>query len=57
MLLEKVIETFKPYREERERLKNDIAYVKDILKKGAEKARIVASETKKEVWDKTGLSI
>lgn len=57
MLLEKVIETFKPFREERERLKNDIAYVKDILKKGAEKARIVASETKKEVWDKTGLSI
>jgi len=57
MLLEKVIGTFKPYREERERLKNDIAYVKDILKKGAEKARIVASETKKEVWDKTGLSI
>lgn len=57
MLLEKVIETFKPFREERERLKNDIAYVKDILNKGAEKARIVASETKKEVWDKTGLSI
>ncbi len=57
MLLEKVIETFKPFREERERLKNDIAYVKDILKKGAEKARIVASETKAEVWDKTGLSI
>lgn len=57
MLLEKVIETFKPFREERERLKSDIAYVKDILKKGAEKARIVASETKAEVWDKTGLSI
>lgn len=57
LLLEKVIETFKPYREERERLKNDIVYVKDILKKGAEKARIVASETKAEVWDKTGLSI
>lgn len=57
MLLEKVIETFKPFREERERLKNDIAYVKDILKKGAEKARIVASQTKAEVWDKTGLSI
>jgi tryptophanyl-tRNA synthetase len=57
MLLEKVIETFKPFREERERLKNDLTYVKDILKKGAEKARIVASQTKKEVWDKTGLSI
>ncbi len=57
MLLEKVIETFKPFREERERLKNDLAYVKDILKKGAEKARVVAAQTKAEVWDKTGLSI
>lgn len=57
MLLEKVIETFKPFREERERLKNDLTYVKDILKKGAEKARIVASQTKNEVWDKTGLSL
>ncbi len=57
MLLEKVIETFKPFREERERLKNDLTYVKDILKKGAEKARIVASETKAEVWDKIGLGI
>lgn len=57
MLLEKVIDTFKPFREERERLKNDLAYVKDILKKGAQKARIVASQTKAEVWDKIGLSI
>jgi tryptophanyl-tRNA synthetase len=57
LLLEKVIETFKPYREERDHLRNDITYVKDILKKGAEKARAIASETKKEVWDKTGLSI
>lgn len=57
LLLEKVIETFKPFREERERLKNDISYVKDILKEGAERARSVASATKAEVWDKTGLSI
>lgn len=57
LLLEKIIETFKPFREERERLKNDLAYVKDILKKGAEKARETAAATKAEVWDKTGLSI
>ncbi|HMT12068.1 MAG TPA: tryptophan--tRNA ligase [Ignavibacteria bacterium] len=57
LLLEKIIETFKPFREERERLKNDLAYVKDVLKKGAEKAREVASATKAEVWNKTGLSI
>jgi len=57
LLLEKVIETFKPFREERERLKNDLSYVKDILKTGAEKARVIASKTKAEVWDKTGLNI
>lgn len=57
LLLEKIIETFKPFREERERLKDDLSYVKDILKKGAEKARIIAAETKAEVWDKTGLKI
>ncbi len=57
LLLEKIIETFKPFREERERLKNDLAYVKDVLKNGAEKAREVASATKAEVWDKTGLTI
>jgi tryptophanyl-tRNA synthetase len=57
LLLEKVIETFKPFRSERERLKNDLAYVKDVLKKGAAKARETASQTKAEVWDKTGLSI
>ncbi|MEO8513864.1 MAG: tryptophan--tRNA ligase [Ignavibacteria bacterium] len=57
MLLEKVIETFKPFREERQRLKNDLGYVKEILKKGAEKARETAAKTKAEVWDKTGLNI
>ncbi|MBE2219830.1 MAG: tryptophan--tRNA ligase [Ignavibacteria bacterium] len=57
LLLEKIIETFKPFREERERLRNDLAYVKDVLKKGAEKAREVAAATKNEVWEKTGLSI
>jgi len=57
LLLEKIMDTFKPFREEREKLKNDIAYVKDVLRKGAEKARIIAAQTKAEVWDKTGLSI
>lgn len=57
LLLEKILETFKPFRAEREKLKNDLSYVKNILKNGAEKARIVAAETKAEVWDKTGLAI
>ncbi|MCC6865091.1 MAG: tryptophan--tRNA ligase [Ignavibacteria bacterium] len=56
-LLEKITETFKPYRQEREKLKNDLKYVMDVLKTGAEKARETASATKAEVWDKTGLSI
>lgn len=57
LLLEKILETFKPFRAEREKLKNDLSYVKNILKNGAEKARLVAAETKAEVWDKTGLAI
>lgn len=56
LLLEKILETFKLFRAEREKLKNDLSYVKNILKNGAEKARIVAAETKAEVWDKTGLA-
>jgi tryptophanyl-tRNA synthetase len=57
MLLEKIYEHFKPYREERERLKQDPAYVMNILKLGADKARSVASSTKAEVWEKVGLKI
>jgi hypothetical protein len=32
-------------------------YVKDILKKGAAKARETAEATKAEVWEKVGLNI
>lgn len=56
-LLEKLMEHFKPFREEREKLKQDLGHVKSILKAGAEKAREVASATKREVWDKTGLTL
>lgn len=57
MLLEKILDHFKPYREEREKLKNDLTHVKEILKQGADKARVVASKTKAEVWEKTGLTL
>ena len=57
MLLEKILEHFKPYRDEREKLKNDLTRVKEILKQGADKAREVAAKTKAEVWEKTGLSL
>lgn len=57
LLHEKIMDTFKSFRTEREKLKNDLSYVKKILKSGAEKARAVAEKTKAEVWNKTGLSI
>lgn len=57
LLLEKITEHFKAYRQEREKLSKDINYVKNILKNGSEKARTVASQTKKEVWEKVGLNI
>ncbi|HEY3249619.1 MAG TPA: tryptophan--tRNA ligase [Ignavibacteria bacterium] len=57
MLLEKLLDQLRPYRQEREKLKQNPDYVKDVLKKGAEKARKVASATKAEVWEKVGLNI
>jgi len=57
MLLEKILDELKPAREKREKLINNLDYVHEVLKKGAEKARIVASATKAEVWDKVGLKL
>ena len=57
MLLEKVFEHFEPYRKKREELSKNLDYVREVLQKGAEKARAVASKTKAEVWEKVGLVI
>ncbi|MCX7878109.1 MAG: tryptophan--tRNA ligase [Ignavibacteria bacterium] len=57
LLFEKILDTFKPYREKREQLKKDVQYVLNVLKQGAEKARTVASATKQEVWEKIGLML
>ncbi|MCI0449975.1 MAG: tryptophan--tRNA ligase [Chlorobi bacterium] len=57
LLLEKMLEHFKPFRDERERLCQNLDFVKDILKTGAQKAREFASATKAEVWEKVGLNI
>jgi tryptophanyl-tRNA synthetase len=57
LLLEKIMNHFKPYRDEREKLAQNLDYVKDVLKQGAGKAREVASATKCEVWEKTGLNL
>jgi tryptophanyl-tRNA synthetase len=55
LLLEKILDHFKLYREKREELKNNIDYVKSVLINGAERARAVASKTLEEVREKTGL--
>jgi tryptophanyl-tRNA synthetase len=55
-LLELLIEYFKPYRENRKQFENDRAEVYAILKKGADKARSVASVTLKRVKDAVGIN-
>jgi tryptophanyl-tRNA synthetase len=57
LLLEKILEHFKPFRDKREELKNNLDYVKSVLNDGAERAREVASKTKEEVWKAAGLSL
>jgi tryptophanyl-tRNA synthetase len=57
LLLTKVLDYFRPFREKRNELKKDTDYVKSVLKNGADKARTVASITLKEVRDKTGLTL
>ena len=57
LLLDKVFTYFEPYRQKREDLSKNLDYVMDVLKKGAEKARAVASVTMSEVRKLTGLTI
>lgn len=57
LLLAKIMEHFKPYRERREEIKHDTDYVKKVLKEGSIKAREVASDTMIKVREKTGLKI
>ena len=46
---------FRPYRQRREELENDTAYVEEVLCKGAQKARAVALKTMERVRNATGL--
>jgi tryptophanyl-tRNA synthetase len=57
LLLEKVMDHFKPFREKREELKSNLDYVKSVLDDGAARARDVASKTKEQVWKATGLNL
>jgi tryptophanyl-tRNA synthetase len=44
-LLSKINETFAPMREKRAKLKNNMDYVEEVLRKGAEKARVETQKT------------
>jgi tryptophanyl-tRNA synthetase len=54
-LAELMIEYFKPYRQKRAELENNMDYVKDVLAKGAERAKSVAAETLENARQAVGL--
>jgi len=54
-LVELLIEYFKPYRAKRQELENNIDYVRQVLKDGADRARPVAHKTFEEVRKAVGL--
>ena len=54
-LYNKILEYFAPYRKKREELESNMDYVEKILKKGAEKARDIASKKVGEVRKTVGL--
>jgi len=55
-LFEMAWEYFSPFREKREMYMNDIGEVHNILKKGAEKTRVIAHETLEEINKAVGLA-
>ena len=54
-LAELMIDHFKPFREKRAELENNINYVKEILADGAKRAKAVASETLEKARQAVGL--
>jgi tryptophanyl-tRNA synthetase len=54
-LAELLVDYFKPYRQKRTELENNIDYVKELLGKGAGRARAVASRTLAEAREAVGL--
>ena len=55
LLLDKIMSHFAEFREKRTELEKNLDYVKEVLKKGAEKAGLLAKVTIHEVREKTGL--
>jgi len=56
-LAELMIEYFKPFRQKRSELENNIDYVKEILAKGATRAKAVASKTLARARKAVGLGV
>ena len=54
-LAELLIDYFKPFREKRAELENNIGYVKEVLANGAKRARAVAAKTLADVRKAVGL--
>jgi tryptophanyl-tRNA synthetase len=54
-LFEALMDHFAPYRAKREELANNMDYVDDVLRRGAEKANAVAEATMKKVREAVGL--
>ena len=54
-LAELVIEYFQPYRQKRAELESNIDAVKDMLKRGGERAKAIASQTLAEARQAVGL--
>lgn len=56
MLAQAIHEELKLYQEKRQELEKDSAYIKKVISQGAQKARIIARSTVKEVKIKMGLA-
>jgi tryptophanyl-tRNA synthetase len=56
-LAELMIDYFKPFRQKRTELENNIEYVKEVLANGAERARTVAARTLADVRKAVGLGV
>jgi tryptophanyl-tRNA synthetase len=54
-LVELLVEYFEPYRDRRKELENNLDYVREVLSKGADRARPVAHKTFEEVRKAVGL--
>jgi len=57
ILLQKLLDYFAPFRQKRIELAGDLGYVKEVLRKGAEKARMTSNKTLANVKKAIGLTL